>query len=158
MYIYIILVGLHKTSANYAQKQKEGKSPEKTMFELAWDIEELGRINETGRKLIIDCDTLKEKLLQPGYNRIAANFARQLRCFRDKALLFVKQVTKYRRTPATHILVVMISPEERNRKPYAIPVQCLAYTSLTDGAVRRICDALIKEMAHRDMKVAGKKL
>ena len=39
-------------------------------------------LNETGRKLIIDCDTLKEKLLQPGYNRIAANFARQLGCFR----------------------------------------------------------------------------
>ena len=116
---------------------------------MAWDIKELERINETGRTLIIDCDTLKDKLLQPGYNRIAANFARQLRCFQDKATDI--------RTLATHILVVMISPEDRNRKPYAIPVQCLAYTFLIDGVVRRIFDALIKEMVHRDMTIAGKK-
>ena len=29
----------------------------------------------------------------------------------------------YRREPATHILVVLISPEERNKKPYALAVQ-----------------------------------
>lgn len=51
---------------------------------------------------------------------------------------------------------MMISPEERNKKPYALPVQCLAYVSLRDLATRGICDALIKEMTKREMKVAGK--
>ena len=51
---------------------------------------------------------------------------------------------------------MMISPEERTRKPYALPVQCLAYVSLGDMAVRRICDVLIKEMSARGMKVAGR--
>ena len=70
-------------------------------------------------------------------------------------LPFTKQVVKFKHTPATYILVLMISLEERNKKPYALPVQCLAYVSLGDMAVRRICDVLIKEMDDRGMKVAG---
>lgn len=104
---------------------------------------------------MIECECLKGKLLQPDYNMIADNFAKQLSSFREKASSFGKQVVKYRRTPATHILVVMISPEQRNRKPYALPVQCLAYASLRDEGVRSICDTLIKEMTNRGMKVAG---
>lgn len=49
----------------------------------------------------------------------------------------------------------MISPEERNKKPYALPVQCLAYDSLPDETVRSISNALIQEMSTRGMKVAG---
>lgn len=64
------------------------------MFKLAWDVEELGRLNECGRKLIVDCCTLRGKLLQPGYDRIADNFVRQLCSFRDEAVFFVKLVTK----------------------------------------------------------------
>lgn len=50
----------------------------------------------------------------------------------------------------------MISPEERNKKPYAIPVQCLAYVSLADEAVHGNCNTILKEMTTRNMKVAGK--
>ncbi len=57
---------------------------------------------------------------------------------------------KFKRTPATHVLVVMISPEE---KPYA---QCVAYHSLKDEAVRSLVNSMIKEMTSRGMKIAGK--
>ena len=63
---------------------------------------------------------------------------------------------KFKRTPDTHVLVVMISPEERNKKPYALPVQCVAYHSLKDEAVRSLVNSMIKEMTSRGMKVAGK--
>ena len=49
----------------------------------------------------------------------------------------------------------MISPEEQNKKPYALPVQCLAYASLGDDEVRKIFDSLAKEMTSRGMKAAG---
>ena len=42
---------------------------------------------------------------------------------------------------------------ERNRKPYALPVQCIPYTGLGDMQVRDIIDKLIKEMITRSMKV-----
>ena len=125
------------------------------MFKLAWDVQELGELNECGRKLVVSCANLKAKLMQADYDRISDNFPRQLSEIKQELLSFTKQVVKFKGTPATHILVLMISPEERNKKPYALPVQCLAYVSLGDRAVRRICDVLIKEMTDRGMKVAG---
>ena len=49
----------------------------------------------------------------------------------------------------------MISPEQRSSKPYALPVQCIAYKSLKDSEVRKIANKLVKEMSVRGMKVAG---
>ena len=47
-----------------------------------------------------------------------------------KSLLqdIVKGFYRYRRTAATHVLVIMISTETRTKKPYALPIQCLPYT------------------------------
>ena len=73
---------------------------------------------------------------------------------REKLTMFVKRVSRYRRTPASHLLVVMISTEDRRRKPYALPVQCIAYRSLKDAEVRHIANRVIQEMK-RNMKVAG---
>ena len=50
----------------------------------------------------------------------------------------------------------MISTEERSKKPYALPVQCLPYKGLKDGEVREIGNKVIQEMHKRNMKVAGK--
>ena len=68
---------------------------------------------------------------------------------------FIKGVTCHQRTAATHILVFMISNEERRKKPYAIPVQCIPYKSLSDSKVRELANQIIHEMTNRKMKVAG---
>ena len=52
-------------------------------------------------------------------------------------------------------MVLMISPEQPTSKPYALPVQCIAYKSLKDSEVRKIANKLVKEMSLRGMKVAG---
>lgn len=62
----------------------------------------------------------------------------------------------FKRTAATHILVIIISPETRSRKPYALPVQCIPYKSLTDSAVWETLKAVIREMTELGMEVAGK--
>lgn len=90
------------------------------MFELAWDVEELSSLNESGRHIIVLCNTLQDKLLDINYDRIANNLAFQLETFRQTTLSFVKRVTRYKRVAATHILVVLISPEERRTK-HALP-------------------------------------
>ena len=68
---------------------------------------------------------------------------------------FVKRVIKYKRVAATHVMVVLISPEERLSKPYALAVQCIAYHNIKDKEVREICNNIVKEMKARGMKVAG---
>ena len=49
----------------------------------------------------------------------------------------------------------MISPEERNQKPYALPVQCMAYKGLSDSKVRELANKVITEMIKMKMKAAG---
>ena len=83
------------------------------------------------------------------------NVALRLTNIRNEVTKFVKGVTRHQRTAATRCLVVMISTEERNKKPYALPVQCIPYKGLKDSEVREIGNKVIQEMCKRDMKVAG---
>ena len=62
---------------------------------------------------------------------------------------------KYKRTAATHIFVVMISTQSRSRKPYALPVECIPYVSMTHEHVRKILNNLISLMVERKMKISG---
>lgn len=150
----IYIIALQEVNTAYEGKVKEGKHG-KEIFGLAWDVEELSSLNESGRQIIVQCNSLKERLLDCNFDRIASNFASQMETFRQSISSFVRRVTRYRRVAATHILVVLISPEERKVKPYALTVQCIAYKSIKDNEIRKICDDVVKEMTVRGMKVAG---
>lgn len=50
----------------------------------------------------------------------------------------------------------MISPDKRDKKPYAIPIQCVSYRGMKDTTLRRLTNQIVHEMHHRQMKVAGK--
>jgi len=144
-----------KVNSEYTTKQQEGVSTEKLMLGLAWNIQDLSDLNECGRKVIQECEIIKCKLDDHSFDRISNNLAKTISMLCDLARTFLKRVTKYKRVAATHVLVVMISPEQRNSKPYSLPVQCIAYKSLRDSEVRRIANELVKEMSSKGMKVAG---
>ena len=125
------------------------KKSGKEMFGLAWDVKELSDLNEVGRESSVECATLVEKLLDPKYDIIANNLAK-LALFLKVLFFIIKAITKYCREPATHILVVLNSLEERNKKPYALAVQCIAYKSIKDSEVRQTCNKVWKEMTVRE--------
>lgn len=56
------------------------------------------------------------------------------------------------------MLAVLISPEGRSRKPYALPVQLIPYTGLGQKKIRVIINAVIKEMVDRKMDISGKNM
>jgi len=62
----------------------------------------------------------------------------------------------YKRTAATHILAVLISPDNRKRKPYSLPVQMIPYVGLGQKQIRAIVSNVAKEMSNRGMNVTGK--
>ena len=68
----------------------------------------------------------------------------------------LKDLYRFKRTPATHIFVYMISSALRNQKPYALPVQCVPYSTLMERDMQRMVNAT--EMVSHGMKVAGKNL
>ena len=147
---------LKKFNDEYTTKLKERVCSEKMMMQLAWNVKDLSDLNEQGRRIIRESDDIKRKMCDPHYDRIFDNFAKKLSSFCELAKEFVKRITKYKRIAATHILVVMISSEERSTKPYALPIQCIPYKSLKDSEVRQIANSVVKEMVARKMKVAGK--
>ena len=99
------------------------------------------------RQLYVDVASLRSSLHRSGVNilRILAGLMTD----------FVKLTTRQRRVAATYVLVIMISSEKRNVKPYALPVQCIPYVSITHEMMRSLINTLIEEMVGRNMSVAG---
>ena len=123
------------------------------MFSLSWSVDELGRLNESGRKLFVELDALLALLDDPSTQQ---NIARRLTNLQDNLLPFIRGVTRHQRHVATHVLVTMISPSRRN-KLFLSPV-FHNYGSLTESMARTHLKNIITEMQKRKMKVVGKQI
>ena len=148
---YHCFVALTKANYKYSSKLSEGKSTRQVLYSLRWTVDELDRLVKDGRQLYVDVASLRSSLHRSGEN-IPKNILAGLRL---RLTDFVKLTTRQRRVAATHVLVIMISSEERNVKPYALPVQCIPYVSITHEMMRFLINTLIKEMVGRNMSVAG---
>ena len=149
-------LGLETLNNEYSMKQKEGKSNSTVMFRLAWDLKDLSDLTESTRTLKVTTQALQEDTMLDEKDWIEMNIPCKLDDLRRGLKTFICGLFKYKRSAATHILVVMTSPEERNRKAYALPVQCMPYIGLKDDEVRNIFDTVIQYMSSKGMKVAGK--
>ena len=149
------LIELATANNEYSAKLASGKGTDKVLRTLAWNIEDLSRLNEDGRKMRIESKQICELAEGSEERFVALNAARRLSLLRKKMLEFLQGLYRFRRQAATHVFVLMISPEQRDRKPYAIPVQCTPYVSLKHSTCRNLVNSLIAEMHQRGMKVAG---
>lgn len=120
---------------------------------MAWDVDEIGRLIDAGRKAHVEIRCLLDLLENSSDSQTHINH----RVSQAKSSLreIVKGFYRYRRTPASHILVIMISTETRTKKPYALPIQCIPYRSLTDSEVQEVLNNVIREMSLLGMEVAG---
>jgi hypothetical protein len=146
---------LSRTNGVYEGNLQSGKHTEKAMLSLLWDLEELKHLNEEGRQLKVDISVALDVLSMPVRFQRERNLAGKLTQIRSKLSAFVKCLYRFRRTPASHIFVIMISSAQRRKKPYALPVQCVPYAGMKERDIRRLVNAVIKEMVNAGMKVAG---
>ena len=147
---------LTKANDTFSQKLETERYQQKDMITLSWKVQELNDLGESGRQVYAEIKALASRM-QVGEGRREENLPRTLQTIRQKAITLVKGVVHHQRTAATHdhVLVFMISNEERNKKPYALPIQCLPYKGLSDNKVRELANHIIAEMVKRKMKVAG---
>ena len=145
---------LTKANDTYSQKLETERHQQKDMITLSWKVKELNDLAENGRQVYTEIKALASRMQVREGSR-EENIPRILQTIRQKANSFVKGVVRHQRTAATHVLVFMISNEERNKKPYALPIQCLPYKGLSDSKVRELANHIITEMVQRKMKVAG---
>ena len=147
-------IELTQANNTYSEKIQQDRNREKDLAALAWKIKKLSELNENGRMLHTVIGAITTKLT--GQCRwIQDNIPSQLKEIRQKLIMFIKGVTRHQRIPATHVVVFMISNEERDKKPYALPVQCIPCKGLSDLKVRQLANKIIHEMNARDMKVSG---
>ena len=151
-------VELAASNNRYSEKMMNVKHSEQELINLAWKVKELSELNEMGRKLYANITQLIAKINHNDAVWEVENVPCQLSIIRKDLVIFIKGVTRHQRTAATHVLVFMISSEERRKKPYALPVQCLPYKGLADSTVRQLANKIIQEMSKRQMKVAGEVL
>ena len=110
-----------KANDKYSSKMREGKSTRQVLYSLGWTVNELERIVKEGRQLYVDVSSLRSTIRAK--QRSGENIPRILSNLRPRLTDFVKLATRQRRVAATHVLVIMISSEERSVKPY----QCSVY-------------------------------
>jgi hypothetical protein len=62
---------------------------------------------------------------------------------------------KKKRTSSSHVVVSMLSDEQRSVKPYALPVRYVACTTLKDQELRMLNHDIKHEMKRLGMNLAG---
>ena len=107
------------------------------------------------RNIAVDISSVAEKIQDETCDLVKENIARTISCIHTLLSDAVKLLSKHQRTVATHIFVIAIGTESRNRKPYTLPVQCLPIGCLKDQQARDLANKVIAAMKERDMKVAG---
>lgn len=128
---------------------------DKTLCALGWSIDELSRLNDECCMLYIEVTTLLEQLEHDATDVVQMNAARSLNLCQEKLCHFIQSSRRHKRTAASHVLVTMISPSERNRKPYVLPINCIPYVSLSEGNACKIINKVVQEMCKRGIKVEG---
>ncbi|XP_064390678.1 uncharacterized protein LOC135338466 [Halichondria panicea] len=140
-----------------AQKEFEEKSSvsttDKVLYALGWNVDELSRLNQQCRSLLVEVSTLKESIRDQSSPSLGLQYA--VGKLQGTLKEFVKAVTRHQRTPATHVLVTMISPSERNHKPYALPIACIPYVGLSEAKARSHISAVAEEMVKQGLRVEG---
>jgi len=142
-----------KVNKEYEDKLKDGHCTEQTMFSLSWDVEELKSLNSEGRSIHRELLVCGEQCTPVSFGE--HNVARKLTLIREKLLAFNKRTVHFKRSPASHVFVFMSSSNLHDRKPYALPVQCLPYAGLKEVDIRRLITDLCRSMVSFGMNVSG---
>ena len=144
--ILFYIIGLQQAQATYEEKLKTStRVAEKTKFGPAWKIKELQDLHDFIRKLVVEIST---HYWTSSRFRITIqfNFARNPSSVQKQLINAVKQLFKYQRIAATHVLVFMVNPEGRSRQPYALPVQWRPICGIKDKTIRDI--SIASETSH----------
>ncbi|KXJ23255.1 hypothetical protein AC249_AIPGENE6161 [Exaiptasia diaphana] len=136
----------HEKSKEMYEKKRSGNGQEATLFSLAWDVlgyETLLKENVefqnkiAGMQLLIQNSTI--------------NISAKLHQLTREITSYSKGVYAKQRMAATHIFVFMISEEQRNQKPYAIPVRFFSYHSVTDKRIGELKKEIVEAMKKLQM-------
>ncbi len=142
---------LEHADATY-RKLKEKGTTTKQLFEGGWKVDDIQQLRKQNQQLIVNVRALIEEI-ENGSS--SCHTSQSLSSMKENLCNFSRNLYRQKRQVATHVFVLMISSERRERKPYALPLQLLPYHSINEQTIRRIVCNILKLMKARGMNVVG---
>ncbi len=118
-------------------------------------MEELKQLHKYVRVVHKDLSALLDVVISSTESDLQqSNVPRKLSALRTRQCDVITRVSRFKRNQATHTFVMMINSKLCDRKPYALPVQCIPYAGLKETTMRRLLNELIRAMINQGMRVA----
>ncbi len=150
------VTGPQEANPGNEDKLKAGKAMDKIILSLAWKVEDLKKLSEIGREILRKIDAIVEDAGGDAADCVWPIFRFNLiTALQEKLVDLGTGVTRYRRQPASHLFVMMITFEVRNSKPYKLPIQAIPHAGLKEADLRRFVNSITQEMVNRGMRLAG---
>ena len=115
MDLHYIITELQKAISAFEERQRAWNAVEKAMFSLIWDTEELKHLDKEGIHLCTNLSEALDFICAQGISRRENNIPRKLASIRTRLCDFIKGVFHFKRTPTTHMFVLMLSSESRSK-------------------------------------------
>jgi len=153
--VIFLTEALKKADEIYLTKFNSPNSSQSLLMNLCWETVEYNTLLQEAQALYSRLDNLLP-YLDPTCPRIGDVIASLQNLSKQLADYFCNLFVKKRQPAATHILIMMVSEERRNKKPYTLPVQYVPYHTIRDQYIRDLSKSVKMKMTELGMMAVGK--
>ena len=137
----------------YQTKFNSPNTLQSMLMHICWETVEYNTLLQQAQAIHSRLDSLLP-FLNPASPRVVDVTASLNNMANDWKEYLQNVFVKKRRPAATHVLMLMVSEERRNKKPYALPVQYVPYYSIHDQYIRDLSKDVKTEMTKLGMKTS----
>ena len=149
--------GFHKAVEEYRKKYTNPSTADESLKSANWNVVEFQTLLQQAQLLIqayeAEVINLNPAIVSPAVMKLVKG---SLRGLVSEAKGYLRNLFKKKRTAATHVLVLMLSDERRQKKPYALPVRYIPYRSMKDQFIRDFTRDVKQHMTNRGLAVVGR--
>jgi len=153
--VIFLTEALKKADEIHQTKFNSPNSSQSLLMNLCWETVEYNTLLREAQALNSRIDNLLP-YLDPTCPRIDDVIASLQNLYKQLADYFCNLFVKKRQPASTHILIMMVSEERRNKKLYALPVQYVPYHTIRDQYIRDLRKSVKMKMTELGMTAVGK--
>ena len=151
--VVFLTEGLKNADEIYQTKFNSPNASQSMLMHLCWETVEYNTLLQQAQAIHSRLDSLLP-FLNPASPRVVDVTASLNNMANDWKEYLQNVFVKKRQPAATHVLMLMVSEERRNKKPYALPVQYVPYYSIRDQYIRDLSKEVKTEMTKLGMKTS----
>ena len=150
--------GFHLAVEDYRKKFENRSTPEENLKNANWSVVEFQTLLQQAQFIK---EAYEEQLacLNPAVHVYLPHhmltIRTSLRGLVKEVKGYLRNLFKKKRIAATHVLVLMLSNERRNKKPYALPIRYVPYRSLRDQFICELTRDVKLKMQERELNLVG---